>query len=139
MSSLNDAKRILLETRATFVLVKDGVSFRSEYRGVSPILEKLREPDNTMKGAYVADRVIGKAAALLLVLGEIDSLYAAVISDYAAKVLDDHGISYEYAKIVPNIINRTGTDMCPMEKWVLEIDDPAEAYRVLLEKIGGGS
>jgi hypothetical protein len=138
MSSLNDVKKILLDTGATFVLIKGAASFRSEDRGVAPILSKLSEEGEPLKGSFVADRVIGKAAALLLVYGEIDSLYAVVISSYAAKVLEDHAIAFKYGKMVPNIINRDGTDMCPMEKAVLQIDDPAVAYRTLLAKVRGG-
>jgi hypothetical protein len=138
MSLLPDAKKILLDSEATFVLLKGDLVYSSTDRGVSPILGKLAEEGEPLNGAAVADRVIGKAAALLLVYGKIDSLYAAVLSRFAAKVLEDHGITYEYDKMVPNIINRDGTDMCPMEKLVLEIDDPAEAFRALLAKVRGG-
>ena len=135
MDLLEQAKESLTESNATFVMIWDGKTEISERRGVAPILNLLREDRDSLEGGYVADKVIGKAAALLLMYGRITALYTRVISSHALNVLKDSGIHVVYDKLVPYVINRDGTDMCPMEKLVLEIGDPEDAFEVLDRKI----
>ena len=42
-----------------------------------------------------------------------------------------------YGTLVPNIINRDKTGICPMEEAVLGVDDIKKAYEILIEKTGG--
>ncbi len=135
MDFLAQAKRSLTESNATFVMIRSGKTEVSERRGVAPILELLREDPDSLEGGYVADKVIGKAAALLLMYGRIRALYTKVISSHALNVLKDSGIEVIYDKLVPFVINRDGTDMCPMEKLVLQIESPEDAFEVLDKKI----
>ena len=135
MDFLAQAKKSLTESNATFVMIRDGKTEVSERRGVAPILELLREDPDSLEGGYVADKVIGKAAALLLMYGRIRALYTKVISSHALNVLKDSGIEVIYDKLVPFVINRDGTDMCPMEKLVLQIESPEDAFEALDKKI----
>ena len=135
MDFLAQAKKSLTESNATFVMIKNEQTMMSERRGVAPILQLLREDPDALEGAYIADKVIGKAAALLLMYGRIRALYTKVISSHALNVLKDSGIEVVYDKLVPYVINRDGTDMCPMEKLVLQIGSPEEAYAVLDRKL----
>lgn len=59
---------------------------------------------------------MGKGAAALMILGGIAGLYADVISSAAAGLFRSVGIEPQYARETPHIINRTGTDICPVEK-----------------------
>ncbi len=124
---LSQTKSTLLETKSTFVLMKGNEVHHSELRGVAPILGLLRENPDLLHDAVVADKVIGRAAALLLIHGKISALHAFCISEHALDVLTGSGIVLEYDEVVPFIVNRDGTDMCPMEKSVIGINDPAEA------------
>lgn len=135
MDLLEQAKKSLTESSATFVMIRGGKTFSSEMRGVAPILDLLREDPDALDDGVVADKVIGKAAALLLMYGRIKALYTKVISSHALNVLKDSGIEVVYDKLVPYVINRDGTDMCPMEKLVLEIGSPEEAFEALDKKI----
>lgn len=135
MDLLEQAKKSLTESSATFVMIRGGKTFSSERRGVAPILDLLREDPDALEDGVVADKVIGKAAALLLMYGRIKALYTKVISSHALNVLKDSGIEVVYDKLVPYVINRDGTDMCPMEKLVLEIGSPEEAFEALDKKI----
>jgi len=137
MDLLAQAIKSLTESNATFVMIKNERTLSSEKRGVAPILELLREDKDALEGAYVADKVIGKAAALLLIYGRITSLYTKVISSHALGVLNNSGIAVRYDKLVPYVINRDGTDMCPMEKLVLAMESPEEAYEALVKKTSG--
>ena len=51
------------------------------------------------------------------------------------EILEKYNIPYEYKTLVDKIINRTGDDICPMEKTVQDVDDPKIAYELLDAKI----
>ena len=48
---------------------------------------------------------------------------------------EKNGISYEYVVLTGKIMNRAGTDVCPMEKTVENISDAEEAYNAPKEKL----
>ncbi len=107
----------------------------SDLRGIMPIMDCLNSEKDFLNGACVADKVIGKAAALLLVYGGVKSVYASVISDIARDYLLSQNIELFYDKSVEYIINRTHDGMCPMEKCCIDIDSPDLAYNVLFKKL----
>ena len=88
------------------------------------------DPD-FFRGAAVADKVVGRSAALLFLYGGVSQVYAGVLSVPAEEVLRAHGVPYACGERVPMIRNRTGDGFCPMEQRVLTTEDPAEAYAVL--------
>lgn len=102
-------------------------------RGILPLMQWLAGGD-FLRDAVVADKVIGKAAAFLLVLGGVREVYAGVISIPAADVLQNAGIPYTYEKKVQNIENRRHDGICPMESAVLKTEDPKEAFLILEKK-----
>lgn len=75
----------------------------------------LREDSDFLKGASVADKVVGKAAAALMILGEVGELHADVVSRPALDLFADSGVCVSYGTAVPHIINRTKTGWCPLE------------------------
>lgn len=133
------AKTTLLETGCSCVLVRDGQAETSRLTGVQPLLCWLREDAACFRDAFAADKILGKAAALLLVYGGLSpsgGVYGQVLSDGAAQVLEHHHIPYAFETRVPYIINRAGTGMCPMEQRVRDLDltdlqAPSQAYEIL--------
>jgi len=95
----------------------------------------LNENIYFFKDRYVADKVVGKAAAMLFIKGKVKELYAAIISEHACAVLDSNNVPYTFGEKVPYIINRANTGMCPMETTVLGVDDVDEAYIILKGKV----
>ena len=134
-SPLNRAKSLLKSTDSTIAVVSVDDIFTSHERGVKPLLHLLSEKKGFLKGASVADKVIGKAAALLMVLGEIKEVHTLIISEPAIKVFKQHNIHCFYDKKVDRIMNRTGDGLCPMETLCLNIDDPQEAFDKIVDKI----
>lgn len=102
----------------------------SQSTGIRPLLEWLAEDENAFRGGAVADRVVGKAAAMLAVYGGAAKLYGGVVSEHAAQYLRSTGLPFSCGKLVPYIVNRSGDGMCPMERRALELGDPEEAFRV---------
>lgn len=135
MKLLDRAKQTLKHSNHTFVCINEEVVFTSEKQGIAPIIELLDTNEKALEGAYIADKVIGKAAALLLIKGGIKELYADIISEHAMAVLEKEKILVTYGTLVTFIENRKKDGMCPMEATVLEIDNPNEAYVKLKEKI----
>ena len=95
-------------------------------RGVSPILNLYRSQPETLYGAVVVDKIIGKAAAMILVLGKVERTYGLVMSAAGREYLERHGVVTEYKLCVDVISNRSGNGICPIEKSVLAVDNPEE-------------
>lgn len=49
--------------------------------------------------------------------------------------MEEHNILYSYGTLTEKIINRSGTDICPMEKTVANINDIEIGYIKLKEKL----
>ena len=107
---------------------------KSRERGVKPLIGFI-ESGKSFKGFTAADKVVGKAAALLYALMGVSSLYASVISEGALTVCKSFGISVEYGTLTQNIINRRGDGFCPMEQAVADISDPQTAFNAVKEKL----
>ena len=86
-----------------------------------------------LTGFSAADKIVGKAAALLFVLANVSEVYGEVMSEAGLAVLRQHHIPCSYNTLAPYIINRRGDGMCPMEQTIHTIDDPAVALPALLE------
>lgn len=129
--------RELLENGATCALVKGDSSVCSSERGVSFLFSLVSEKKN-FEGYSVADKIVGKAAAYLLVLLGVKAVFASVVSRSALRVLQDGGASVSYDVVCPYVINRNGTAPCPMETAVenaLSPSDAAEKIRSALESL----
>lgn len=116
----------------TICLYRAGVEYTSDLRGIAPMMGYLETVD--LSGFSVADKVVGKAAAMLFLKAGIKAVYAVTLSESAKELLERHGVPVEYQALTDRIINRAGTDTCPMEKTVLSCDDIKEGYRLLKNK-----
>ena len=103
----------------------DGTIHRFTQRGVKDLLALVTEQPEVLKGALIADKAVGKAAAACMTVGGVKQVYADVMSQPALALLEQQGVMASYTTPVDHIINRTGTDWCPMEKLSRDIDDPA--------------
>ena len=110
---------------------------RFERRGVADLFALVTDEPGFLCGASVADKVIGRGAALLLLKGGAREVYAEVISSGALDVLRSAGVEVSFGAQVANIINRTGTDICPVEKLTAGTSSPDEAYGLIKEFLKG--
>ncbi len=125
-------KEILDEKNCSIIASNGYVSFDA---GIRPVIDRLNEDLYYFKGLSVADKIIGKASAMLLCLSGVKEVYAAVLSKAGQEIFEKYGVSYEYGELADYIINRKGDGMCPMEMTVKDIDDLKEAYEALNRKI----
>lgn len=124
-------RRALAESGASLLTFRETDMFTDYGRGIRPVLDRLAADPDFFRGAAVADKVVGRSAALLFLYGGVSQVYAGVLSVPAEEVLRVHGVPYACSERVPMIRNRTGDGFCPMEQRVLTTEDPAEAYAVL--------
>lgn len=134
MKILN-AEKILKENNFSFVAVKGDEIYTSKKRGISPVIEIIDENRDFLNGATVADRVIGKAAAMLLSKYGVAEIFAVLTSDKAIEYLKNKNVKFSYDSKAEYIINRDRTDMCPMEKTVIGTDDENLAETLIREKL----
>ena len=132
---LEKAKAALAGEITFAAVLSDGTLITSEKKGIAPMMALLEEDKDILKGAYVADRVIGRAAALLMEKAGVAAAYGELVSSHALKAFGKSGIPFTYGKEADYIINRTKTGMCPMEQTVLDIEDAEEAYEALRKKL----
>ena len=100
-------------------------------------MKELRKERHAFEHGVIADKIVGKAAALMAILGGAKAVYGQVLSESAEKILQIYGIEYAYEEKVPYIENRTKTGQCPLEESVISVDDPEKAFEVLEETIAG--
>ncbi len=127
-----------LERRNLSLLIyKDGEAIYSSHEGgVIPLLRAVELLGlERLHGSIVADKVVGKAAALLILYFKASEAHALLISSHARGVFLKHGLKHSFRKETPYILNRDGSALCPFERLVMEIIEPEEAYRRIREHL----
>jgi len=126
------AKSRLKNRDLTLVIVKEGkIVFESNSQGVVSFLRAIEKLDKTLITSAVADKIVGAAAAALCAYSKVSSVFAETMSKEGIKVLEDNNIAYQFENVVPNILNRDKTSICPFEKLVIGSQGPKEAWAKL--------
>lgn len=134
--SLEKAKQMIKDGKVSCVIIKNDKIIRTLCgQGVSPLLLIYENEPDILQDAFVVDKVIGKAAALLLVLGGAKGTYGLIMSAAARVYLDARGYQVDYGELINSIANRAGDGMCPLETSVLDIDNPETGYQILKETL----
>ena len=127
------AKEILAD-KFSCVIVKGDEVYSSEKSGIAPLMDFISIGVD-LSGFSCADKIVGKAAAMLFCKLGIKEVYAKVISKPGYEYLLKQGKTVHYTTITEKIINRKGDGICPMESTVLEIEDIEVGYTALKNKI----
>ncbi|MEM2896267.1 MAG: DUF1893 domain-containing protein [Candidatus Bathyarchaeia archaeon] len=126
------AKDNLIKSSLTLVIVKKGKTiFKSDSSSIVGLIKAIDIFKNELNESSIADRVVGKAVALLCAYSKAANVYAITISDGALKSLKKAGICVEFENKVPKILNKARSGICPFEKLLFEINDPELAYEKL--------
>ncbi len=132
MQDLQRARQLLCEQDFTCVLCRGERVYTSRKTGISPMLDWITDGED-LAGYAAADRIVGKAAAMLFDLAGIRTLHAQVLSEPALQYLKSHNIDVSYDTLTLHIINRRGDGICPMERAAAGISDAQEALRILYD------
>ena len=130
MTDLDIAKTELYEENLTLAIVKNGVLlYSTKSHRISGFLDAIEKCGENLQEASLADRVAGKAIALLCVYAKIKEVYSAVLSRKAQAIFKQNKIVFHWNELVDNVLDPTKTGMCPFEKAAAEISDPEKAYK----------
>jgi hypothetical protein len=123
-------------------LEKSGLSIRVEKEGrivfasadpmLKPLLSCLSEHAVEMNGAIVIDKIVGRAAAYLCIVGRVAEVITPLASEPACTALQQAGIPLYAEKVIPQIMNRTNTGPCPMELKASGFTNANEFYQALI-------
>ena len=119
MTDIEKAKEAL--GNHSIALCKSGEVITSDKRGVAPLVEIIQSGTD-ISGFSAADRVVGKAAAMLMLKAGIAEVYALTISESAKNR-------------TTRIMNRDNTGPCPMETAVANTDDINTGTEIIIEKL----
>ena len=127
----------ILRDGYSVVLVKKGKTLsKIKGQGVGSFFDAIEEAGEDAVGASLADQIVGRAVALLSLHYCLASVHGEVMSQPAADVLEKAGIDLSQKVLVPFILNRHQSALCPVENLVKEIDDPGEALRLVRSFLG---
>lgn len=134
LTDLDLARALLIANKdATLVAVRGDEVITCTERGIKPLLAWVRE-GRDLSGFSVADKVVGKAPALLYAVLGPDAVFSPVMSWTGRAVLLAASIATSYDALVPHISNRARNGQCPMDASVEDVWEPYEAVRVLAER-----
>jgi len=132
MQDLELAREILKKKDLSLAIVKEGEPlFESSSSGINGLLQAVEKLKDNLHESSVADRIVGRAAALLLVYSHVKEVYAATLSSEGLKVLKEYDVPAEHDDLVPKILDREGKNICPFERFSLTIKSVDEAYEQL--------
>jgi hypothetical protein len=130
MNDLEIAKHVLYGKELTLAIVKNGeVLFETRSHRISGFLGAIEQLGDELEGASLADRVVGKAIALLCVYAKIKEVYAEVLSKKAKIVFEQNGVNHKWKELVDNVLDLNKSGMCPFEKAAESIVDPKDSYK----------
>ena len=101
--------------------------------GILPLYRLVKQQPALLKGAVLADKVTGRAAAALTIVSGAAHLYTELISESALALLQQASFPVTYGTCVPRILNRKQDGPCPMEHLVRHAQTPEEAVAMLTD------
>lgn len=137
MNDLELAQQAFRAGSFAFVLVKNGAVLRSGTRdGIGELIQAMDALGDAAHGASLADKIVGKAVAMVARAAQLQAIYSPLASRAALDALTIAHIPLEYDRLVPLILNKRNDGPCPMEKLTQTIEDPSQAVTALREFAG---
>ncbi len=138
MKDIELARKTLEDEKLTLCVVRKGaVIYKSSKRGIFPLYNAIVNEKLDLKNASAADKVVGKAAALLYDQAGLKEIYCNLISERVLNL--NLSTKFHYEESCPFIMNRDKTGSCPVEARVQYISDYSEnieAIKSFLTEIG---
>ncbi len=123
-----------LDTAKCSCIVRNkGITTQYTQRGVRDLYELVTTQPATLRGAHVADKIIGKGAAALMVNGGVKRATTHVITTPALKMLQEAGVEVSYEEEIPFVENRNKTGQCPLDER-LQATDSAHLCMPIIEQ-----
>lgn len=117
------------------VVSKDGNVTTYRQSGVRDLYDLVSSGNGLLKGALVADKIIGKGAAALMVLGGVAAVNTHTISIPALQMLRNNGVKVYYDNEIEFIENRWKTGQCPLDSRLQNVTNPNDCWPVIQQFI----
>jgi hypothetical protein len=116
----------------SFALIKGGkIIFRSKADRLKPLIECIKKHKREMRGGAVYDKIVGRAAAILLAHAKVKEVWTPVLSEAGKRHLLEKKVKLDYLEEVESILNREENNICPMEKLSRKISEKEFIRRML--------
>lgn len=123
----------ILRREACSLVVETATGEVTTYRksGVRDLVWLLDNDPWRLRRARVADKVIGRAAAALLVNGGVAAVHGEVMSRRALPLLEEAGVDVSWGELVDAIVVPEGDTRCRLEEIVMPATTAAQAEALL--------
>ena len=101
--------------------------------GVRDLLMLVQNEPERLQGAIVADKMVGKAAAALMVLGGVKEVHTNTICTPAKEMLLNAGIELFFTDEVPYIVNKKKTGQCPLDSRLSEVTNAEDCLPIIAD------
>ena len=113
---------------------RDRILFASHARRLEPLLQAIVALGEAFQEATVIDKMLGGAAAKLLVFARVREVLTPVASKPAVDILQEAGIPLEAVRVIDRVRRNDG-GLCHMEALSLCILDPAAFYTEIARRL----
>lgn len=125
-------RRLEDESKGLIILKGNKTIYTSAESGITGLLKALEGVEaGLLEDSVVVDKVVGKAAALVITYFRAREVHAKIMSRPAMTYLKGHSKAFSYLQLVVEIKDRGGLGTCKLEEIVSKVDDPEEAFRLL--------
>ena len=126
-------------TKYSLALVQgDKIVYYSDGSGLTPLWDCLEKYRQSKDKFILFDKVIGLAAARLVVYsGIIAAIHTGLISQPAKQFLHENNVKVEADEIVANILRKDKSAVCPGEIIALSTDDQNNFLAKITTMISG--
>ncbi|UPA10589.1 DUF1893 domain-containing protein [Borrelia parkeri] len=121
ISGLNPTLKLFKEHR---------ILYSNMERGLKPLLEVdnfINKYIQNKEGLEIYDKVVGKAAAVIIYNIGLQNVQAGVISQPAKDFLESRGIRVSFKRLVEKINDKT-------ENLIESLENPEEVYKYLIKR-----
>jgi hypothetical protein len=125
------AKNHLVNNKMKIAIVSNSCVLHSSDQNGILFLKKLYFEGLDFSSASIADKVVGSAAAWIIILLQIKNIYADLISKRALFILSDNCNNLEFKNKTDFIFNKEKNDICPMEKKFISVNTLEDAITEL--------
>lgn len=119
----------------TLAIYKDGKINYYNQRNLKPVFLALEDYNNDFSDCFIADRRISKASAILFAYGNAKNIITPIMTKTADEYFKKRGINCKTNEIADSVLDKNSKIKCPLEKTVLDIDDPLTGYEILKKKV----
>ena len=112
----------------------DRILFASHGKRLEPLLQAILALGEASQGTTVIDKMLGGAAAKLLVYARVRKVLTPVASKPAVDILQEAGIPLEAIQVIDRVRRNDGR-LCRMEALSLCFLDPAVFYTEIARRL----